>query len=416
MGNYPQQIPRTLSDSFLPTSRQPGITETVKPKLLNLSSTTINKEVKQVLTKYGLKLTPIPKTNLTEVKADIRKFCRKLRLIEYFSDRQETESIDIVKPESTFTPPKNRDPVLDTYTDFLTTYPLEELAEKQSVVKDNLTKAEWNGINELKNNSNIVIKESDKGGACVIMDAEFYDKKMSEMTNDENTYKKLDNNIDKKIHKKIINLTEKYRQQLTKKETDYLSKFNCKTSQLYGLPKVHKSEIIKREIESNPSEYTEVHQPNDLKMRPIVAGPSCVTSRLSNFLDILLKPYLNHVKRYVKDSVDFLNKLPKESHEKEVLITLDVTNMYTNIDHNLAKEAIDFWLSTHPECLPRNIPKEFVLEALSIVSEFNTFTYNGRFYLQIRELSMGTKSAPTLATLVMAYLEIKLCDIIGERY
>ena len=114
--------------------------------------------------------------------------------------------------------------------------------------------------------------------------------------------------------------------------------------------------------------------------------------------------------------MDFLNKLPKESHEKEVLITLDVTNMYTNIDHNLAKEAIDFWLSTHPEYLPRNIPKEFVLEALSIVLEFNTFTYNGRFYLQIWGLSMGTKSASTLATLVMAHLEIKLYDIIGERY
>ena len=90
-------------------------------------------------------------------------------------------------------------------------------------------------------------------------------------------------------------------------------------------------------------------------MRPIVAGPSCVTSRLSNFLDILLKPDLNHVKCYVKGSVDFLNKLPKESHEKEVLITLDVTNMYTNIDHNFAVEAIDFWLFTRPECLPRNI-------------------------------------------------------------
>ena len=173
------------------------------------------------------------------------------------------------------------------------------------------------------------------------MDAEFYDKKMSEMTNGENTYKKLDNNIDEKIHKQIINLTEKYRQQLTKKETDYLTKFNYKTSQLYGLPKVHKSEIIKRGIESNPSEYTEVHQPNDLKMTPIHAGPSCVTSRLSNFLDILLKPYLNHAKSYVKDGVDFIDKLPKESHG-EVLIILDVTNMHTNIYHNLAKEAIGY--------------------------------------------------------------------------
>ena len=151
-------------------------------------------------------------------------------------------------------------------------------------------------------------------------------------------------------------------------------------------------------------------------MRPIVAGPSCVTSRLSDFLDILLKPYLKHVKSYVGDCVDFLNQLPKQKNEKEVLITLDVTDMYTNIDHNLAKEAVEYWLTTHPECLPRNISKEFVLEALSIVLEFNTFTYNGRLYLQICGISMGTKSAPTIATLVMAYLEIKLYQVIETKY
>ena len=48
--------------------------------------------------------------NLAEVKVDIRKFWCKLRLIEYFSDRQETESIDIVKPKSTFTLPKKQIP------------------------------------------------------------------------------------------------------------------------------------------------------------------------------------------------------------------------------------------------------------------------------------------------------------------
>ena len=87
-------------------------------------------------------------------------------------------------------------------------------------------------------------------------------------------------------------LTKKNKQEdhQSKKAIDYLTKFKYKTSQLYGLPKVQKSNIIKREIESNPSEYIKVHQPGDLKMRPIIAGPSCVTSRLSDFLDILLKP------------------------------------------------------------------------------------------------------------------------------
>ena len=61
----------------------------------------------------------------------------KLRLVEYFSDRQSTESIDIVKPESTFHPPTRRDQVLDTYIDYLTKYPLEELLDKQGKVNDN---------------------------------------------------------------------------------------------------------------------------------------------------------------------------------------------------------------------------------------------------------------------------------------
>ena len=179
--------------------------------------------------------------------------------------------------------------------------------------------------------------------------------RMFELVNDENTYQELNGNIDKKINKKITNLTEKYHEQLTQKEIDYLTKLKYKTSQLYGLPNVHKSNIIKREIENNPSEYIEIHQPGDLKMRPIVAGPSCITSRFSEFLDILLKPYLKHVKSYVRDSVDFLNQLPKEKNEKEVLITLDVTDMYTNIDHNLAKEAIEYWLTTHQETFQKSL-------------------------------------------------------------
>ena len=50
-----------------------------------------------------------------------------------------------------------------------------------------------------------------------------------------------------------------------------------------------------------PSEYIEVHPSEDLKMRPIVAGTTCVTSNLSNFLDILQRQFLNHIKSYVKD-------------------------------------------------------------------------------------------------------------------
>ena len=82
---------------------------------------------------------------------------------------------------------------------------------------------EWEGIMKLKKDDNVVIKECDKGGACVIMDAKFYYEKMCNILDDKETYKKLDKNIDNKTMTMIENLTEKYKETLTKKEIDYLT-------------------------------------------------------------------------------------------------------------------------------------------------------------------------------------------------
>jgi len=95
----------------------------------------------------------------------------------------------------------------------------------------------------------------------------------------------------------------------------YTQDFEAKTSQLYGLPKIHKSKLIIKAIEQQNQEYIEIANPNDLKFRPIVAGPSCPTHRLSNLIDILLKPYITEVKSYVRDDLDFLIFPMKLKHQ-----------------------------------------------------------------------------------------------------
>ena len=90
--------------------------------------------------------------------------------------------------------------------------------------------------------------------------------------------------------------------------------------------------------------------------------------------------------------------------------------MYTNINNDLGKEVINYWLEKDPDSLPRNISKEFILEALGIVLECNVFFFDNRYYLQIKGMAMGTKLAPTYATLVMGYLELKLYDKIEEKF
>ena len=78
-----------------------------------------------------------------------------------------------------------------------------------------------------------------------------------------------------------------------------------------------------------------VPKPNDLKIRPVVAGPSSVTSRLSNYLDVLLKPLLRNVTSHVCDTVDFLNNIPDRVGKKIILATFDTSSMYTKIDNDL---------------------------------------------------------------------------------
>ena len=57
--------------------------------------------------------------------------------------------------------------------------------------------------------------------------------------------------------------------------------------------------------------YTNTHTP----LRPIVAGPVCPTRNLSDLIDKILKPFLIHIKSYIKDNIDFLSKCSRTSDE-----------------------------------------------------------------------------------------------------
>ena len=148
--------------------------------------------------------------------------------------------------------------------------------------------------------------------------------------------------------------------------------------------------------------------PEDLQFRPIVAGSVCETSRLSSLLDKLLKPFLINVPSYVRDDIDFLKFIPKQVHNNTKLVSFDIVNLYTNIPHNLGREAISYWLDKNPELLPSRFDKTFIIDSLTIILENNNFSFNNKYYNQIKGTAMGTKVAPTYACLVLGYLESNL--------
>ena len=64
-------------------------------------------------------------------------------------------------------------------------------------------------------------------------------------------------------------------------------------------------------------------------------------------MDVLLKPFVALVNARVRDAVDFVNKIPQfePSDLPHVQMwSVDVLDMYQNIEHDLGLEAVEFWL------------------------------------------------------------------------
>ena len=74
---------------------------------------------------HGDNLTNTSQSQIGSCNKEMAKFCRKLRLKDYFGGKDIQNDNSLVKPNSDFSPGRNRDRSLDTYIDFLLKYPLE---------------------------------------------------------------------------------------------------------------------------------------------------------------------------------------------------------------------------------------------------------------------------------------------------
>ena len=91
----------------------------------------------------------------------------------------------------------------------------------------------------------IVIMSADKGGAVVILEADHYKRMVEEVFHDPQYFEESDGNQMKTTMNKIAALCRKYSSNLTKEEVTYLTRFDYREANFYGLPKIHKSKLIK---------------------------------------------------------------------------------------------------------------------------------------------------------------------------
>jgi hypothetical protein len=171
---------------------------------------------------------------------------------------------------------------------------------------------------------------------------------------------------------------------------NYLTDTTCRTSELYLLPKIHKG------VTPPPG-------------RPIISANGSPTEKNSQFVDHFLTPTTTSLRSYVKDTTHFLQHLQSigDLPDDCLLVTLDVTSLYTNIPNDEGiKAASETFTRTRPgpNVKPTN---QSLVKLLELVLKRNNFQFNGQNYLQIGGTAMGTKAAVGYANNSMGDFETR---------
>ena len=371
---------------------QPNHAPPRNKNILNLSRHNLTSSEISLLDK-GLSFIPTPKIVHTPILKAAAEFGRKLKLQNFFYNcpwkKHEWARIPY-QGKSTWIPPEDKlEPdLLKCIADFtLEINQLTPLAQTKNITPD-----EYQAINSLKQNKEIIIKKADKGSATVIMDKMDYIFEAERQINNPLHYKKLSSPCYPETAEKNKTLLNEMleRKLLTVRQFCYLCPPpNPRPRRLYLLPKIHKDEqtwTIPRKIPPG---------------RPIVSDCSSESEKIAELIDDFLKPVSNIHPSYIKDTSDFLSKIKDiEIPPNSFLITLDVDSMYTNIDHQKGIDSIKDAFSNNS-----NPKLEYVIKFLELSLKQNDFEFNNQFYLQILGTSMGKKFAPHYADIYMAHFE-----------
>ena len=217
------------------------------------------------------------------------------------------------------------------------------------------------------------------------MDKTWYIDECNRQLTDTKFYQRLDEDITAEIQKRVTFYVNRMHKDkfINDKTKQYLIQSDVKPGRFYILPKIHKP--------GNPG-------------RPIVSSNSHPTERLSHFVEYYLQPLVHKLPSFVKDTNDFLNKLLTIGNlpANSLLVTLDVSSLYTNIPHKEGINACEHFLRTSSH---KTIPTSTLCDLIRMILTMNNFSFNDNHYLQIHGTAMGTKMAPSYANLFLGFFE-----------
>jgi len=317
---------------------------------------------------------------------DFEQFARRMRLQYIFHGQNKEPHPFHVK--TNWMPPVQPSVALESYLENVKSQ-LSEI--KTTKPKNNLSRNEIKAVTELKNNTAINLKKADKGTTTVIMNKSDKIKEAQVQLDIREHYKPLDkpmvNDTNQRVNEIITQLHQgKHIDDMTKKWLKQTPN-SPRIPIFYTLTKIHKPKPVGR---------------------PIISGCEGPTERISSFVDRLLQPIAQSQQSYIKDTTDFINFVEKTKiRQNTILVSMDVTSLYTNIPHEEGIETVCQSYETFHNKNPP-IPTKYLRDMLGLILKENSFQFNGDNYLQTHGTAMGTKMAVAFANIFMAKLETQL--------
>lgn len=237
----------------------------------------------------------------------------------------------------------------------------------------------------LKNNPDILVTRSDKGGTSVAMYTSVYEEKMLELLGDPEVYTVLKSDPTSQVQSRCNNIVKdlKMKTHIGEGMAKSLNNYKAVCPKMYGNPKIHK---------------------DDVPLRPIVSSINAPTTKLSKFMADLLKKSFSQFNKYaVKDSWGFSECVNNLSlPDGHVIVSLDVVSLFTNISLERTITVIEEnWQLV---AIHTSMPKASFVEIIRFLFDSNFFSFNNTIYSQKFGCPMGSNLSPVLANVVMSDL------------
>ena len=272
----------------------------------------------------------------------------------------------------------------------------------------NTTKAEWEAIKTLRENTSHVVLTADKGVALVVMDKSQYIDKCMALLDDTKVYKPWKDTT-KKLHRDFQEALKQLNRDFGTTRLFIWSK-HCYRKLLlpignmspaprfYGLPKIHKA---------------------NCPMWPIVSACGTTTYQLAKFLTKIFQKYMRTTPSFVNNSKCFSEYL-RSVHigNNEELVSFDVSALFASIPVPTALDVINRLFTEHiedPQVKGKygcsftgntcGLQKSEVIRLLKLVLENCVFTFQGNFFKQLHRAAMGSPCSPVVASIYMEYFE-----------